>query len=155
MKKIILKNIIRNDIIYLMEYNMEKYLKKGTQLYGFSGWFITKYFKTEDELIDFCKINGTDYGSICIIVYLDSFMNRESVIMKKFLNREDIIVSPIDYDYVEIYNFQTKEWQKVAADFKSEYEAFRKIGKLKKDVYLELDSKLEDFNKCSEEKIRK
>ena len=28
MKKIILKTIIRNDIINLMEYNMEKYLKK-------------------------------------------------------------------------------------------------------------------------------
>ena len=135
---------------------MENDLKEGKKLYGFSGWFITKYFETEKELENFCETNGTQYGSKCIIEYLGDFEGRESVIKKTFLDRkESLIICPIDYHYLELYNSKTKEWFIFPGDYKDEYEAFRKIGKIKKDVYLELNLKVEKFNEWFEMTLNK
>ena len=50
---------------------------------------------------------------------------------------------------------KTKEWYIIPGDFKEEYESFRKIGKLKRDIYLDLDLKSEKFDEWFKMTLKK
>lgn len=123
----------------LVNKNFENEISRK-RLYGFSGFFMSVYFDTEEELKKYLSENEAQFGSVCVIEYIGKFKDREDVIRVIDKNGNEKFYTAIDSDGYAIYNEKQERWDFEYGSIEEMYTAFRDRGfKFTNDIYAKIN----------------
>ena len=118
------------------------------RLYGFSGFFNSEFFNTEEELMEYIKTADTEFGNLCVIEYLGNVAGRSDVIRVSYKDRTPKLYTSVDEDGYGIYNDNRSiekgeyVWEYNHGNISEMYSAFRDRGIVfEEDTYAEIESK--------------
>lgn len=118
------------------------------RLYGFSGFFNSEFFNTEEELMEYVKTADTEFGNLCVIEYLGNVAGCSDVIRVSYKDRTPKLYTSVDEDGYGIYNDNRSiekgeyVWEYNHGNISEMYSAFRVRGIVfEEDNYAEIESK--------------
>ena len=116
------------------------------RLYGFSGVFKSAFFDTEAELIEYFKSHNTQFGSICVMDYLDNVAGCSDVIRLTYKSGKQVLYTSVDEDGYGKYNHERSiysgefVWEYNHGSIREMYSAFRDRGIVfEEDTYAKID----------------
>lgn len=119
------------------------------RLYGCTNIFDNLFFNTEEELMEYAKINNINLDNIYVLDYLGEYAGCRDVIRKSTIN-DTILYTAIDKDGYAIFNLEKSYaihntvWEYNYGNLSEEYAAFRKRGIIfENDPYKEYDKQEE------------